>query len=185
MALTFGPVIDYTKFVPHLKPSGRRLSSRHNAAVTIKVVAAEAQVSTATVSRVLASPNKVSEQVRERVLAAVRKLDYHPNHLARDLRMGLRKVVGVVIPDLQNPFFPEVVHGVESVLYSAGYTLVLGHSDGLVEREQAHLAILRGEGAAGLILIPDNSLKANYDSLQAWDVPVVAVDRVPAGLQVD
>src|SRR5262249_39543481 len=112
-------------------------------------------------------------------------LDYHPNRLARDLRAGLRKVIGVIIPDLQNPFFPEVVHGVEAVLYTAGYTLVLGHSDGLAEREQTHLAILRGEGAAGLILIPDNGSKANYASLRAWDIPLVAVDRVPKDLQVD
>lgn len=158
---------------------------RQNGAATIKDVAAAAQVSTATVSRVLAGPDRVGKEVRERVLAAVRKLDYHPNRLARDLRAGLRKVIGVIIPDLQNPFFPDVVRGVEAVLYNAGYTLVLGHSDGLAEREQAHLSILRGEGAAGVILIPDNSDKADYAALRSWDIPVVAVDRVPTGLRVD
>lgn len=160
-------------------------ASRPNGAVTIREVAAEAGVSTATVSRVLAGPDKVRKPARERVLLAVRKLDYHPNRLARDLRAGLRKVIGVVIPDLQNPFLTGVVHGVEAVLYEAGYTLVLGHSDGLAERERAHLAVLRGEGAAGLILIPDNGAGTSYASLQAWEIPVVAVDRVPKGLQVD
>ena len=160
-------------------------ASRPNGAVTIREVAAEAGVSTATVSRVLAGPDKVRKPARDRVLLAVRKLDYHPNRLARDLRAGLRKVIGVVIPDLQNPFLTGVVHGVEAVLYEAGYTLVLGHSDGLAERERAHLAVLRGEGAAGLILIPDNGAGTSYASLQAWEIPVVAVDRVPHGLQVD
>jgi LacI family transcriptional regulator len=74
---------------------------------------------------------------------------------------------------------------VEAVLYEAGYTLMLGHSDGFPEREQAHITGLRGEGAAGLILIPDNGESANYESLEAWDIPVVAVDRIPKGLKVD
>lgn len=127
----------------------------------------------------------VGDQVRAKVLKAIRKLDYHPNRLARSLREGHRKMIGVIIPDLQNPFLTGVVHGVEAIMYQAGYTLVLGHSDGFPEREQAHIAGLRGEGAAGLILIPDNGEGANYTSLEAWDIPVVAVDRIPKGLKVD
>ncbi len=177
-------VIDYTISMLHKDPRPS-VPVRQNGAVTIKEVAAAAKVSTATVSRVLAGSGRVGKQVRERVLDVVRKLDYHPNRLARDLRAGLRKVIGVIIPDLQNPFFPEVVRGVEAVLYTEGYTLVLGHSDGLAEREQAHLSVLRGEGAAGMILIPDNGPNADYSALRAWDMPVVAVDRVPIGLQVD
>ncbi|HWQ90237.1 MAG TPA: LacI family DNA-binding transcriptional regulator, partial [Clostridia bacterium] len=163
----------------------RTHSSRVGSAVTMKDVAAEAGVSIATISRVLSGRNGVTKPVRERVLRTIGKLDYHPNRLARGLRAGRRKLVGVVIPDLQNPFFPGVVHGVEEILYAAGYTLVLGHSDGLVERERNHLMVLRGEGAAGLILIPDNGTNANYEFLRAQDVAVVAVDRVPTGLQVD
>lgn len=145
----------------------------------------EAGVSTATVSRVLTGANAVGDELRARVLKIVRKLDYHPNRMARSLREGHRKMIGVIIPDLQNPFLTGVVHGVESVLYEAGYTLVLGHSDGFPEREQAHITGLRGEGAAGLILVPDNGEGADYASLEAWDIPVVAVDRVPKGLKVD
>jgi DNA-binding LacI/PurR family transcriptional regulator len=154
-------------------------------ATTIKSVAREAGVSTATVSRVLTGVNVVGDNVRAKVMKAVRKLDYHPNRLARSLREGRRKMIGVIIPDLQNPFLTGVVHGVEAVLYEAGYTLILGHSDGFPEREQAHIAGLRGEGAAGLILVPDNGEGANYASLQAWDIPVVAVDRIPTGFKVD
>ena len=103
--------------------------SNPSSAITIKEVAAEAGVSTATVSRVLAGSNGVAEEVRNRVSRAVAKLDYHPNRLARGLRLGHRQVVGVIIPDLQNPFFTGVVHGVEAALYGAGYTLLLAHSD--------------------------------------------------------
>jgi LacI family transcriptional regulator len=154
-------------------------------AVTIKTVAAEAGVSTATVSRALTGSNAVGKKAQERVFKAIRKLDYHPNRLARGLRAGQRKVIGVIIPDLQNPFLTGVVHGIESVLYKAGYTLVLGHSDGLAERELAHIAILREEGAAGLIMVPDNGSGANYESLTSWNIPVVAVDRIPKGIKVD
>lgn len=152
---------------------------------TIKSVALEAGVSTATVSRVLTGVDVVGEDLRTRVLKTIRKLDYHPNRMARSLRGGNRKMVGVIIPDLQNPFLTGVVQGVEQVLYEAGYTLVLGHSAGIPEREQGHITGLRGEGAAGLILIPDNGQGANYASLEAWDIPVVAVDRIPKGLKVD
>ncbi len=166
------------------KRTRRSVGHRH-ALTTIKDVAAAARVSTATVSRVMAGFDGVTKPVRERVLRSVNKLDYHPNRLARHLRAGRRKIIGVIIPDLQNPFFPGVVHGVEEVLYTAGYTLMLGHSDGLAEREQRHMAVLRGEGAAGLILIPDNGPGASYESLESWEVPVVAVDRAPRHLRVD
>jgi LacI family transcriptional regulator len=158
---------------------------RQNGAVTIKQVAAAAGVSTATVSRVMAGLRGVRKQVRGRVIETVRRLDYHPNRLARDLRAGLRKVVGVIVPDLQNPFFPAVVHGVEEVLSGAGYTLILGHSGGKRQRENSQMAVMRGEGAAGLILVPDDRSDASYRALRTWELPVVAVDRAPKGLQVD
>jgi DNA-binding LacI/PurR family transcriptional regulator len=168
-----------------MKPLKASAISQRGGPATIKDVAAKAGVSTATVSRVLTGVNGVRASVRRRVLQAVTQLDYHPNRLARSLRAGLRKVIGVIIPDLQNPFLTGVVHGVEAVLYDAGYTLVLGHSDSLAERERTHLNVLREEGAAGLILIPANAAGASYASLGKWDIPVVAVDRVPSGLAVD
>ena len=152
---------------------------------TIKEVAVEAGVSTATVSRVLAGLNGVTDRVRDRVNQVVAKLNYHPNRLARGLRLGRRKVVGLIIPDLQNPFFTGVVHGVEGVLYTNGYTLLLGHSDGLAEREQVQLDVLRSEGVAGLVFIAGNHPRANYEAIRTWEIPVVAVDRSPGGLDVD
>ena len=118
-------------------------------------------------------------------MEAVNRLNYHPNHLARDLRAGLRKVIGVIIPDLQNPFLTGVVRGVEDALQESGYTLILGNSDEQAEREQRNLAVLRGEGAAGLILVPSDAPHANYESLRSWDIPIVAADRMPRGLKVD
>ena len=152
---------------------------------TIREVAHRARVSTATVSRVLAGLGGAGAQTQSRVLNAVRDLDYHPNRLARGLRARDRKVVGLLIPDLQNPFFTGIARGLEEVLCGAGLTLVLGHSDGLAERERAHLAVLRGEGADGLVLIPGNGPGASYATLRAWEIPVVCVDRSPVDLEAD
>lgn len=168
-----------------MKPPPRSKLSNPSGSITIKEVAAESGVSTATVSRVLAGPNGVAEAVRDRVSRAVVKLDYHPNRLARGLRLGHRKVIGMIIPDLQNPFFTGVVHGVEAALCSAGYNLLLGHSDGLAEREQEQLTVLRGEAVAGLVFIPGNHPGANYESIRTWEIPVVAIDRSPGELEVD
>jgi len=168
-----------------MKPPARIQPPNPSGAITIKEVAAQAGVSTATVSRVLAGPNGVAAQARDRVTRAVAQLNYHPNRLARGLRLGHRKVIGVIIPDLQNPFFTGVVHGVEAELYAAGYTLLLAHSDGLAEREQEQLSVLRGEGVAGLVFIPGNQPGANYESIRTWEIPVVAVDRSPGALEVD
>lgn len=153
--------------------------------ITIREVAAAAGVSTATVSYVLAGLEGVRDQTRERVLAAVAKLNFQPNRMAQGLRLRHRKVVGVVIPDLQNPFFTGVVHGVESVLYEAGYTLLLSHSDGLAERERVQLEIMKAEGLAGLVLIPGNGPGASYEAIRTWEIPAVAVDRAPQGLEID
>lgn len=154
--------------------------------VTIRQVAAEAGVSVATVSRVVSQQDGVGNRVRARVLRAVRRLNYQPNRLAQGLRRARsRKVIGVIIPDLQNPFFTSVIHGVESVLYDAGYTLLLGHSDSLASRERTHLAVMRGEAVSGLILVPANEPGTDYSPLKASKIPVVAIDRNPSGLAVD
>lgn len=148
-------------------------------------VAVDAEVSTATVSRVLAGGSGVVREVRYRVLESVARLNYQPNRFARGLRSGQSKVIGLIIPDLRNPFFTGIAHGVEGTLYAAGYTLQLGNSDGQPEREQAQLRILRGEGAAGLVFIAGNRPEANYDMLHTWGIPLVAVDRSPGSLAVD
>jgi DNA-binding LacI/PurR family transcriptional regulator len=160
-------------------------SPNPSSSITMKEVAIEAGVSIATVSRVLAGLHGVAEEARGRVQRAVAKHDYHPNRLARGLRLGQRKVIGVIIPDLRNPFFTAVAYGVEGALSTAGYTLQLGNTDGQPEREQEQLGVLRGEGVAGLVFIAGNRPAANYDALRSWDIPLVAVDRSPGGLEVD
>lgn len=164
-----------------------RRANRHGpgSAPTIKQVAARAGVSTATVSRVLSGVDGVSADLGDRVRTAVRDLDYYPNRVARNLRVRTTRTIGLVISDIQNPFFTSVVRGIENVLQVADYTLLLGNSDENLEREQLYLATLRAEGVAGIIFAPSNERAEAYRQLLQARLPIVAIDRAPAGLAAD
>jgi DNA-binding LacI/PurR family transcriptional regulator len=152
---------------------------------TIKDVAERARVSIATVSRVLAGGDGVSGELAKRVRAAVRTLNYHPNRNARNLRAGKIRTVGVVIPNIENPFFTSVVRGIENALQAAGYTLLLGDADEDPVREQLYLSTLRAEGVAGIILAPVDDKPEGYEELLSTRVPLVAIDLSPGDLSVD
>ena len=163
------------------KPS----SSASTRQPTIRDVSRGAGVSTATVSRVLSGLGGASEATRRRIMSVVKELGYQPNRMARDLRSARSKVVGVVIPDLQNPFFTGIVSGIEEVLHEAGYTLFLVNSDGDLERERSELQTLRSERVCGVLLIPSQAHAPQYLDLAQSPMPVVAIDRVPEGLEID
>jgi DNA-binding LacI/PurR family transcriptional regulator len=152
---------------------------------TIKRVADRAGVSIATVSRVFADPSAVSDGLRQRVHEAARALNYRPSRAARTLRVGTSQAVGVVIPDLENPFFTAVVRGIELVLQAAGYTLLLANSDEDAAREREILETLRAEGVAGIIFVPINAARDAYRDVLAPPLHVVAVDRSPTSLRPD
>ncbi|MCX6552697.1 MAG: LacI family DNA-binding transcriptional regulator [Acidobacteria bacterium] len=160
-------------------------TGRQSLSSTITEVAERAVVSTATVSRVFAHPDRVSEDLRERVYRAARMLDYHPSRVARHLRVGTSMTVGVVIPDIQNPFFTAVVRGIEEVLQAAGYTLLLANSDEIPAREERALDMLRADGVAGIVFVPIGERKVGYRQLSSRPLPIVAIDRLPTGLRVD
>jgi DNA-binding LacI/PurR family transcriptional regulator len=162
-----------------------RRARRPSTLPTIVQVADRAAVSIATVSRVFADPDRVSYELRERVVQAAKILGYQPSRVARTLRVGTSLTVGVVIPDVQNPFFTGVVRGIERVLLEAGYMLVLGNSDEIPEREARMLATLRAEGVAGIVFVPIANKTSVYDRLAHSPFPIVAVDRLPAGLRID
>jgi LacI family transcriptional regulator len=154
-------------------------------APTIKLVADRAGVSIATVSRVFADPEAVSDILRRRVEEAARTLNYRPSRVARTLRVGTSQAVGVVIPDLENPFFTAVVRGIEVVLQAAGYTLLLGNSDEDVAREREVMETLRADGVAGIIFVPINDARDAYQEVLAPPLQVVAVDRSPMHFRPD
>lgn len=154
---------------------------------TLKDVAARSRVSTATVSHVINNRSHVQPELRERVLSAIQELKYHPNAVARSLRTNRTRAVGIIIPDITNPFFPGIVRGAEDVLQKAGYTLVVGNSDGDTAKEAAYYRTFTAQRVDGFILIasestrpPEYLLHHNIDS-----VPVVFVDRYYRGVRAD
>jgi LacI family transcriptional regulator len=118
----------------------------------IQDVAARAKVSIATVSRVLnESDHKVSPLTRERVLAAVRQLDYRPNALARGLLMKKTMTIGIIIPDISNPYYAEIVRGIQDVADETGYNVLLQNTDRKQARIIKSIHLLREKIVDGVI----------------------------------
>lgn len=120
---------------------------------TIQDVAREAGVSTATVSRVLSAPEVVAATTRERVMAAVTSLGYAPNLAAKTLRTLRTEKILVTVPDISNPFFSQVIRGVEEAAMDAGYSVLLGDTRHEPEREEQYGRMLKRREADGLIFL--------------------------------
>lgn len=120
---------------------------------TIQDVARSAGVSTATVSRVLSAPEVVAEATRARVLEAVNVLGYAPNVAAKMLRTLRTEKILVTVPDISNPFFSQVIRGVEEAASAAGYSVLLGDTRDEEAREEQFAAMLRRKEADGLIFL--------------------------------
>jgi LacI family transcriptional regulator len=158
----------------------RRTSTRSwnaNKAATITQVAKQAGVSTATVSRVLAEQEGVSEALVVRVHEAVKSLNYQPNRVARNLRRQASQIIGVVISDIQNPFFTSLLRGIEKIIEDAGYTLLLTNTDEDENRERKYLAILRAEGVAGIIIAPCQRDRDAFRDFEDGSLPMILIDR--------
>src|ERR1700677_1006234 len=144
-------------------------------------IARLARVSLGTVSHVLNNSEGVSEQGRRRVMEAVQATGYQPSELARGLRRVKSNMIGMIIPDITNPFFPAVVRGAEDVAFSNGHRLILCNTDNDHSKELVHLKELRTYLPAGLIVIPSNfsDLTAQAESYRQSGTGVVCIDRLP------
>jgi LacI family transcriptional regulator len=154
---------------------------------TIKAVAKRAGVSIATVSNVITGSIAVSPNLTERVRKAIRELDYHPNHIARSLKVKQTNMLGMVIPDITNPFFPEVTRGAEDAALEKGYLLVTANTDEKMEREKMVVSVLRSRRVDGLLIAvaPASGTLTHIESALEAGVPTVCLDRVPPGLALD
>jgi LacI family transcriptional regulator len=142
-------------------------------------VAARAGVSSATVSYVVNNgPRPVAPETRARVLAAIAELGYHPDNIARSLRVRQTHVLGLVLPDSANLFFAELARRLELRADELGYSLLLCNSQEDVEREATHLAALRDQRVDGIILVPADAPDGSVPSVLDG-IPVVALDRAP------
>ncbi|WP_188193916.1 LacI family DNA-binding transcriptional regulator [Nonomuraea sp. SYSU D8015] len=149
----------------------------------IKEVAQLARVSVGTVSNVLNRPEIVSPATRERVFEAIKKLGFVRNEVARHLRVGRSRTVGLVVLDVANPFFVDVAQGAESVADDHDTMVVLCNSAGDPGRERRHLDQLEQQRVMGILITPVETDNTWLEELIARGTPVVLVDSPATGLQ--
>ena len=145
---------------------------------TMRDVARLAGVSTSTVSAVLNASVPVSAARKKRVMDAMAALDYHPDAIARGLKTGKTNAIGVVVPDITNAFYPEVVRGVEDAARRAGYAVLLCDSNENAANEDAHLVTLFSRRVDGVLLACCANSTA-YATMVRRRFPMVFVDRIP------
>jgi DNA-binding LacI/PurR family transcriptional regulator len=154
---------------------------------SIKKVAEMAGVSVGTVSHVITGTLNVSEPLRLKVQAAIRKLNYHPNHVARSLKTSKTRTLGIIVPDMTVSFFPQVIRGAETAVRQRGYSLIAVNSDEDGERQKELLSLLRSQRVEGILLViaaaptPLSQLTRILDA----SIPMVCLDRIPDRVPVD
>ncbi len=153
---------------------------------TVSDVARAAQVSKATAARALGGYGSVSPDVKRRVLEASHRLDYRPNELARTMATGRSGTIGVIVGDIENPFFGLAVRAIGDCAKAAGFDVILSNSGERIAEERAAVSVLMAKGIDGLIVAPAAmDERAHLDDVLARGRPLVLLDREIPGLQVD
>ncbi len=146
--------------------------------ITIVDVAAEANVSKSTVSLVLKGSPLIKGETAERVREAAARLGYVFNRRAGELRGNASNAIGVVINDLMNPFFAEVLVGIERKLVDAGYVVLMAHTREDVGLQDRVLQSMREQNAAGIMLCPAlNTPRSILKTIQSWGIPLTVFVR--------
>ena len=151
---------------------------------TIRDVAEQAGVSTTTVSHVVNRTRKVDPRTAARVEAAIDALGYRPNALARSMRRGRTHTVGIVVPDIANPFFGDLARSLEDHMFEAGYSAIICNSDGDEDKEARYLDVLLSKKVDGLLLIAASQPSEGLRHLVESGPPTVVVDRELGDLPV-
>jgi LacI family transcriptional regulator len=124
-------------------------------------------------------------ELRERVLEAMRVLDYQPNRLARSLRSGKTHTFGIIVSDNTNPFFAEIIRGIEDTSFEHGYSLILCNSDTNLAREKHYIDLLTEKQVDGILFMAAGDSADHLRALQDRQFPVVVVDREIADIPID
>ena len=146
--------------------------------ITIKEIAKIAGVSTATVSKILNKKDKsISEPTRQRVLDIVKEHNYIPNTIARSLVTRQTKTIGLVIPDIANPFFPELARGAEDKANESGYNIIFCNTDDNVDKEEKYINMLIEKMIDGIIFTQSAKRTKGFEKLKIGSTPIVLIDR--------
>lgn len=145
---------------------------------SISDVARKAGVSTATVSRVMNNKTSgVSSKTRERILAVMEEMNYRPSQLARSVAINHSNIIGVIIPDMGNLFYPRMLRGIDDYISTRGYSMLLFNSDSDPEREKQQLLTMVDKRVDGVILCSGVSNEAFLKEYRAYGMPLVMIGR--------
>ncbi|MDM5357269.1 LacI family DNA-binding transcriptional regulator [Peribacillus sp. ACCC06369] len=160
-------------------------------------VAKLANVSPATVSRVLRQPDLVSEDTKQKVLQVIEEMNYKPHMIASQFRTKETKIILVVVPDITRPFFSEVLRGIEHTAVENGYQVILGDTENDIEREKEYIDLLYKKQADGAVLLTARMNKESLENLSnqfpivlaceyvdGLDIPTVSIDNVSSARKV-
>ncbi|GAA1522991.1 LacI family transcriptional regulator [Agromyces terreus] len=154
--------------------------------VTVSDVAAAARVSKATAARALGDYGAVSDSVRERVQRAAEELGYRANALARTMTTGRSNTIGIVVGDIENPFFAQATRGAADIADTAGFDLILSNSDEETESEAKAIGVQLAKRVDGLLVAPASSVDIrNLRTIVDAGRPLVLFDRVAEGIEAD
>jgi LacI family repressor for deo operon, udp, cdd, tsx, nupC, and nupG len=146
-------------------------------------VAKLANVSAATVSRVLSHPDKVSAETRQRVMDVINKVNYKPHIVARQFRTQETKIILVVVPDITSAFFSQVLRGIEHIAVNNNYQVILGDTENDIERENSYINLLLQKQVDGMVLLTARLDKSKLEEL-ASEFPLVLACEYVDGLNV-
>ena len=150
--------------------------------VTIRDVARKAGVSITAVSQILHGKGRFSDETKELVRKTVDELGYVPDSRAQGIRLSESKTVGLLVPDIRNPFFADLVSSMEEQLYERGYSTLIGTSAENVERQDAFITALLGQRIDGAIVVPEGADSPGIRTIIDRELPLVFVDRRVEGV---
>lgn len=147
---------------------------------TLRDVARLADVNPSTVSRVLNGDKSLSvrPETRERILKVAAELNYVPNAMARGLKLGQSMTMGLLVPDIQNPFFADIISGAVTEANNQRYYVLFGHTEERPEKEREYVEVMKSQRVDGLILATAMTSDQTVDHLLNGDVPFVLANRV-------
>jgi DNA-binding LacI/PurR family transcriptional regulator len=149
-------------------------------AVTIKDIAKALGLSTSTVSRALRDSYEISPETKKLVLEYAEKINYHPNPIALSLKERRSRTIGVIVAEIANSFFSQIINGIESIAYSKGYNVIIAQSRESFDREMMNLQYLTSRSIDGLIISVSAETKdfSYLKELHQKGMPIVFFDRI-------
>jgi len=153
--------------------------------ITIHDVAKMAGTSTATVSHVINGTRFVSDELQKKVREAMKELNYKPNMMARGLKGGSMKTIGVIVPDCTNTFFSEISRAIDRCCFAKGYNIILCNTDNDIKQQSSYCDMLISKMVDGVIMISSDNSDDDINKLIEASIPVVIADRTVNHKDVD